>query len=46
MGLGRLLPSLGCIFTRLDLGLPSLCGLLPDRRMDDAKLVYFGALLG
>jgi hypothetical protein len=31
---------------RLGLGLPSLCRLLLDRCMDDAKLVHFGALLG
>jgi hypothetical protein len=46
MGLGRLLLSLGRIFTRLRLGLLSLRRLLPNRCMDDAKLVHFGALLG
>jgi hypothetical protein len=30
---------------RLGLGLLSLRRLLPDRCMDDVKLVYFGALL-
>jgi hypothetical protein len=46
MGLGRLLPGLGRIFTRLGLGLSSLRRLLPDRCMNDTKLVHFGALLG
>jgi hypothetical protein len=45
-GLGRLLLSLGRIFTRLGHGFLSLCRLLPKRRMGDAKLVRFGALLG
>jgi hypothetical protein len=46
MGLGRLLPSLGRIFMCLGLGLPSLRRLVPDRCVDDAKLVHFGVLLG
>jgi hypothetical protein len=46
MGLGCLLPSLGRIFTYLGLGFPSLRRLLPNRRLDDAELVHFGALLG
>jgi hypothetical protein len=46
MGLGHLLLGLGRIFTCLGLSLSSLHRLLPDRCMDDAKLIHFDALLG
>jgi hypothetical protein len=46
MSLGRLFLSPCRIFTRLGLGFPSLRRLLLDRCMDDAELIYLGALLG
>jgi hypothetical protein len=46
MNLSRLLPSPFHIFTCLGLGFLGLRHLLPNRCMDDAKLVHLDALLG
>jgi hypothetical protein len=45
-GFGHLLLSFGRVFMRLGSSIPSLRRLLPKRRVDDAKLICFGALLG
>jgi hypothetical protein len=45
-GFGRLLLSFGRVFTRLGCSIPSLRRLLLKRRVDDVKLICFGALLG